>query len=158
MLSNITTIERLIDWCESKVVTYEKSYQAFDEKRSEDIAEGNVSPSFHWLSWHATTLLGEACEAFEAQGILVNLPKAREYHGDENVLGAFRTEALRNVAGYNKPRVDSRSTLVASNLAEDHKHAFWVELLNALTSHEEFYPERKDTSVDFSDHTVGQTE
>lgn len=138
MIRKIETLPTLRKFLDGAGEDYRKMLADFDAKRSMGDVAVNAAPTQYWLAWNATALLGAATRAVAAQRIAVGTSKMAERGADEAaVLAAVRQEAIRAVT--KSVSVDSRSTLVASNLAEDHERAFWVELLDALTPHEAQY-------------------
>lgn len=128
MIWQIDTIEQLRTHLEGKTSEYEKMMADLDAKRAMDAEHSGPVNMQYWLAWNATALLGAATEARLAADV-------RAWLGadipEEEKIRRIRAHATERALG-SKPRVDSRSTLVASNLADDHEHAFWVELAGLM--------------------------
>lgn len=77
----------------------------------------------HWLAWHAVELAAQVVAANEASGVMVHLKDTKD---EDAIPESIQKEALRNVLA--DMRLNGRSTSASSNLAEDAKRAFWVEV------------------------------
>ena len=136
MYGEIQTVDELEEFLNHQIDVYFAMIADFDAKRAEDVIHGELGNMARWLHWNAVSLIGASTEALEAQTVLAGIESIRDANDedlpDSAIIASVRHEVFREAVGQ-KPKVDSRGTLVSGNLAEDHKHAFYCELLQKLT-------------------------
>lgn len=129
-VKNVGGLRRFLN-CKAK--TYNGLLTEFTRNVELDVqyqeAKGDVTfhNQMHWLAWHSVNLPVAATSANEA-AILLHYMK--NLGDDAEIPEMIRKTALTNILA--DMRLASRSTSASSNLIEDAKRAFWIEVGNLV--------------------------
>jgi hypothetical protein len=116
-------------FCSAKAARYTTKVADFIKAQETDVKYqqehgitifGNQSS---WLAWHAVDLLAMSVAASEAVALLEHI---KEIDDAAEVPEMIKREALNNILS--DMRINSRSSSASSNMAEDAKRAFWIEV------------------------------
>lgn len=133
LFGSVTTVEGFRRFLNSKTRNYAQMVEQYRKEAEADVKYGeeNSTITYHnqarWLAWHSIDLAAQSVAADEAARLLHLLHKLEE---DAAIPEGIKAEALRNILA--DMRLNSRSSLASSNLAEDAKRAFWTEVGSIL--------------------------